>query len=113
MDFKKSKASRTTQTREFKDIEQGSENIYQSIMAVAKRSNDISQVIREELLSKIDEFKTNNENLEEIFENNEQIEVSKFYESLPKPVLIALDEMLKGKLKVEFKEEEEQETEKE
>lgn len=100
MDFKKSKAPRTTQTRDFKSIEQGSGNIYESIMAIANRSNEISETIKEELLGKIEEFKTNNENLEEIFENNEQIEVSKFYESLPKPVLIALDEMVNSKLDV-------------
>lgn len=108
MDFKKSKAPRTTQTKDFRTIEQGSGNIYESIMAVAARANHISQEMRDELLKKIEEFKTHNENLEEVFENNEQIEVSKFYESLPKPVLIALDEMVNGELEVEKQETQEE-----
>ncbi len=104
MDFKKSSAPRSTQTRDFRDLEQETGNIYSSIVAIADRSKQISETMREELLKKIDEFKTNNENLEEVFENNEQIEVSKFYESLPKTVLMALEEMTNGELEVLIRE---------
>ena len=100
MDFKKSTAARTTQTRDFRDLEMQTDNIYESIVAAAERSKQISGDMKEELLRKIDEFKTNNESLEEIFENNEQIEVSKYYERLPKAVLIALDEMTEDQLEI-------------
>ena len=68
------------------EIEKGVDNIYEAISIISKRSTQINIDIRKELLEKLDEFATHNDSLEEIFENKEQIEVSKFYESLPKPI---------------------------
>jgi DNA-directed RNA polymerase subunit K/omega len=98
MDYKRSEAPRTTVTRDFKKLDGETGNIYKSVIVIAKRSNQINQDIKEELLSKLDEFATKNDSLEEVFENNEQIDVSRFYESLPKPTLIATDEMEKGEI---------------
>jgi len=98
MDYKKSTAPTTTITREIKNIEQPIGNIYETIMIVAKRSNQISVEIKQELSKKLEEFATFTDNLEEIHENREQIEISRFYERLPKPVSIALDEFTENKL---------------
>ena len=73
-------------------------NIYEAISIIAKRSNQINIEIKKELHDKLDEFATHNDNLEEIFENKEQIEVSRFYERLPKPYAIAIQEWLEGKV---------------
>ena len=81
-------------------------NIYEAIIALEKRSNQIGVEIKEELLSKLDEFATHNDNLDEIFENKEQIEVSKFYEKLPKPTLIAIKELLDDQLFIKNQNEE-------
>ena len=69
-------------------------NIYETVMLLAKRANQISSELKEELNQKLQEFASYTDNLEEIFENREQIEISKFYERLPKPVLIATREFL-------------------
>ncbi|MFQ5334674.1 MAG: DNA-directed RNA polymerase subunit omega, partial [Flavobacteriales bacterium] len=69
-------------------------NIYETVAILTKRANQISLEMREELLAKLAEFATVSDNLEEIFENREQIEVSRFYERLPKPTLIAIKELL-------------------
>ncbi len=98
MDYKKSKAARTTITRDIPVIQKRIGNVYETIAVLAKRSNQISAEIREELIQKLNEFATNNDSLEEIFENREQIEISKFYERLPKPVLIAIDEWLEDRI---------------
>ena len=95
-DHKKSNASQSTITRDKIDIANRTGNIYESISIMTKRSNQISMEMREELLAKLEEFATTNDNLEEIFENKEQIEVSKFYERLPKPTLIAIQEFLEN-----------------
>lgn len=95
MDYKKTKAARTTETQNMKDvIAKVNGNIYETIVILAKRSTQIGVEMKEELLAKLDEFATHQDNLEEIFENREQIEVSKFYERLPKPHLIALKELM-------------------
>ncbi|AFU67589.1 hypothetical protein P700755_000568 [Psychroflexus torquis ATCC 700755] len=73
-------------------------NIYESISIVSKRSNQINVEMKKELLEKLDEFATYNENLDEVFENKEQIEVSKYYERLPKPHSIAMEEWLDDKI---------------
>jgi DNA-directed RNA polymerase subunit K/omega len=98
MDYKKTKAAKTTTTNNNKTFEGKVGNIYEAIVALEKRSNQISQELKEELLAKLDEFATHNDNLDEIFENKEQIEVSKFYEKLPKPTLIAIRELLDDEL---------------
>ena len=94
MDYKKTNASRSTITRSIKDLDTNVGNIYETLAILEKRANQIGVEIKEELVAKLQEFATHTDSLEEVFENNEQIEVSKFYESLPKPTLIAIQEML-------------------
>ena len=96
MDYKKTNAPTTTITRDLSDIDESTGNIYQSIVIVAKRSNQIGAELKTELNSKLEEFASYSDNLEEVFENREQIEISKFYERLPKPTLIAMEEFLAG-----------------
>ena len=79
-------------------VDQTTQNIYEAISIVSKRANQINIEIKKELLEKLDEFATFNDSLEEIFENKEQIEVSKFYERLPKPHALAMQEWLEGKI---------------
>ena len=106
MDYKKTDASKTTVTNDNSLLENKVGNIYEAIVALEKRSNQIGLEIKEELLSKLDEFATHNDNLDEIFENKEQIEVSKFYEKLPKPTLIAIKELLDDQLFIKSQNEE-------
>lgn len=91
-DFKKSKAPSTTVTRDLNVLEGKTGNIYEAVMICTKRANQISIEIKEELNRKLEEFANYTDNLEEVFENREQIEISKFYERLPKHTLIALEE---------------------
>lgn len=100
INYKNTNAERTTVTRDLESIASESGNIYESLIAISKRSNQISSEMREELTSKLAEFASSTDNLEEIFENREQIEISKFYESLPKPVAIAIQEYIEGKVYV-------------
>ncbi|HKG08464.1 MAG TPA: DNA-directed RNA polymerase subunit omega [Pedobacter sp.] len=88
----------TTVTRNVNDLDQKTENIYESLVIISKRANQISNNMKEELHGKLAEFASSNDNLEEIFENREQIEISKHYERLPKPSLIAIDEFLNDKI---------------
>lgn len=92
MDYKKTTAATSTISRNINDLAEKTENIYETVAIVAKRANQISVEIKEELSNKLNEFASFTDNLEEIFENREQIEISKFYEKLPKPALIALEE---------------------
>ncbi len=96
MDYKKSNAPATTITRNLSEVDESTGNIYESIVVVAKRANQIGAELKTELNSKLEEFASYSDNLEEVFENREQIEISKFYERLPKPTLIALEEYLEG-----------------
>jgi len=98
MDYKKNINDATTITRDLKDIEAETGNIYKSLAVISKRANQISIEIKDELTSKLSEFSSNSDNLEEVFENREQIEVSKHYEKMPKPVLIAIQEYMDGDL---------------
>ncbi|HLW50183.1 MAG TPA: DNA-directed RNA polymerase subunit omega [Sphingobacteriaceae bacterium] len=88
----------TTVTRDLREIDDKTGNIYESIVVVSKRANQIAADVKEELNGKLAEFATTNDNLEEVFENREQIEISKHYERLPKPTLIALEEFLNDKI---------------
>ena len=97
VNFKSNNAARTTVTRNTVDFEKNTENIYESIVAMSKRSNQISVELKEELIGKLQEFASTTDNLEEIFENREQIEISKYYERLPKPVLLATQEYIEDK----------------
>jgi DNA-directed RNA polymerase subunit K/omega len=94
MNLKNSNAARTTITRDLKDLEENTGNIYESILIMSKRANQISVQMKEELASKLQEFSSAQDNLEEVFENREQIEVSRFYERLPKAHAMAVEEML-------------------
>ena len=91
-------ASTTTITRNAVEFENETGNFYESLAIIAKRANHISQDVREELHTKLSEFGGAADTLDEVFENREQIEISKFYERLPKPTLIALQEFLDGKI---------------
>ena len=93
MDYKKSKAASTTITRNIDRLDKDTSNIYEAVMIVAKRANQISVEIKHELNRKLEEFASYTDNLEEVFENPEQIEISKFFERLPKPSLISLQEL--------------------
>src|SRR5215475_10601288 len=88
----------TTVTRDVRSLDKDTENIYESIVIISKRANQISASLKEELNAKLSEFASSNDNLEEIFENREQIEISKHYEKLPKPSLVAVQEFLEGKV---------------
>jgi DNA-directed RNA polymerase subunit K/omega len=97
-DIKNSEAPITTTTIDKNLIDEPTNNIYEAISIVSKRAIQINGDIKKELLEKLDEFATFNDSLEEIFENKEQIEVSKFYEKLPKPHAIAIQEWLENKI---------------
>ena len=98
MDYRKSAAPVTTVTRNLDLMTQGTVNIYETVVIVSRRSNQISVEVKQELNKKLEEFASYSDNLEEVFENREQIEISKFYEKLPKPTLIALQELEDGKI---------------
>lgn len=98
MDFKKTNAELTTVTRDIRRFDEQTGNIYESVAIMSKRANQISSEMKEELSAKLQEFTSHSDNLEEIFENREQIEISKFYEKLPKPTLIAVQEFLEEKV---------------
>jgi DNA-directed RNA polymerase subunit K/omega len=98
MDYRKSVAPVTTVTRNLDLMTQGDGNIYETVIVVARRANQISVEMKQELNKKLEEFASYSDNLEEVFENREQIEISKFYEKLPKPTLIALQELEEGKI---------------
>lgn len=98
VDFKKTNAESTTVTRDVRKLDVETGNIYESVAIIAKRANQISVELREELTGKLNEFATHSDNLEEVFENREQIEISKFYERLPKPVSIAMQEFAENKI---------------
>ena len=98
MDYKKIKADTTTVTRNLKDFEREDCNVYESVVIISKRANQISSEMKEELNSKLEEFSSSTDNLEEIFENREQIEISRYYEHLPKPSSIAIREFSDGKI---------------
>ena len=93
--YRESKAALTSKTYDKNEMEGNVENIYEALSIIAKRSTQINLDIKKELHEKLEEFATHNDSLEEIFENKEQIEVSRFYERLPKPHAMAIEEWLK------------------
>ncbi|MDN3583822.1 DNA-directed RNA polymerase subunit omega [Mucilaginibacter flavus] len=88
----------STVTRDLRELDVNTNNIYESLVIMSKRANQISNNIKEELHQKLSEFASSNDNLEEVFENREQIEISKYYEKLPKPSLVAVQEFLEDKV---------------
>ncbi len=98
MDYKKINAPRTTRTMNNNELDNPTNNIYEAIAIMSKRAEQIGEEIKIELHDKLDEFATHTESLEEIFENKEQIEVSRFYEALPKPHAMAVQEWKEGNI---------------
>jgi len=98
MDFKRIKTDTVAVTRNINKLMEPTENMYETVAILSKRANQIALEIKEELNSKISEFAIPNDNLEEVFENREQIEIAKYYEHLPKPTLIAVQEFLNGQI---------------
>ncbi|WP_104736160.1 MULTISPECIES: DNA-directed RNA polymerase subunit omega [Hanstruepera] len=98
MDLKKINAPVNTTTYNRNKVDEPTENIYEAISIISRRAEQINSEIKKELIEKLEEFATYNDSLEEIFENKEQIEVSKFYEKLPKPHALAVQEWLDGKI---------------
>ncbi len=98
MEYKKVKSETTTTTRDLRAFDKATENLYQSVVIISKRANQIGQEMKEELNSKLEEFASSTDNLEEVFENREQIEIAKYYEQLPKPSLLAINSFLTDKI---------------
>ena len=98
MDYKKSKAPVNTITRDVVELWAETDNIYESVAIIAKRANQISVEIKQDLSKKLAEFASYSDSLEEVFENREQIEISRYYEKLPKPTLLATQEFLEGNI---------------
>ena len=98
MDYKKTNAANNTVVRDLEKLWAETGNIYESIAIMGKRANQISVDIKNDLSKKLAEFASYNDNLEEVFENREQIEISRYYEKLPKPTLMAIQEFIEGKI---------------
>ncbi|PHS53735.1 MAG: hypothetical protein COB01_03140 [Lutibacter sp.] len=98
MDHKNSTAATSTVTYDKNQIEAPTENIYEAITIIAKRAEQISTDLKSELVEKLEEFATYSDSLDEVFENKEQIEVSKFYERLPKSTAIAVQEWIENRI---------------
>ncbi len=98
MEYRKSNAPVNTITWDTDELSEPVGNLYESIMIIAKRSNQIGADMKEKLNRKLQEFASYTDNLEEVFENREQIEISRFYERLPKPAALATTEFLEGKV---------------
>ncbi len=98
MDYKKSNAPLNTVTRDMIELSQDTGNVYETVCIIAKRANQISGEMKHDLEKKLQEFATLSDNLEEVSENREQIEISRYYEKLPKPTLIATQEYVDHKI---------------
>jgi DNA-directed RNA polymerase subunit K/omega len=99
MSLKKSELSGINPSAETRDIDAiiaRTGNLYESLAVIAKRANQINAQVKEELHNKLTEFASSSDNLEEVFENREQIEISRYYEKLPNPCIIATEEFLRG-----------------
>ena len=98
MDYRKSNAPTNTITRDMMRLSEDTGNVYETVVVIDKRANQISVEMKQDLEKKLQEFASYNDNLEETFENREQIEISRYYEKLPKPTLIAAQEYEDGKV---------------
>lgn len=98
MDYKKTNAPTNTVTRNLMELCEDTGNIYETVAIIGKRANQIGVEMKNDLSKKLQEFASYNDNLEEVFENREQIEISRYYEKLPKPTLIAAQEYIEGKV---------------
>ena len=98
MKFKNTGAAKTTMTRNVDEFSDKLDNIFQAVSVMAKRSSQVNEKMKDELMEKLKEFEISQDQLDEVFENKEQIAVSKFYEGLPKPWAIAIQELLKDEI---------------
>jgi len=98
MDYKKSKAPTNTVTRNIMSLCEETGNIYETVAIIAKRANQIAAEIKQDLSKKLAEFASYNDTLEEVFENREQIEISRYYEKLAKPTLMATQEFIENRV---------------
>ena len=98
MDYKKTNAPTNTITRNLMELCEDTGNIYDTVAIIGKRAIQIGVEMKNDLSKKLQEFASYNDNLEEVFENREQIEISRYYEKLPKPTLIATQEYIEGKV---------------
>lgn len=98
MEIKKSSIPNNTVTRKLTDIDAQTGNVYESLVVISRRANQISADLKQELTRKLADFSSTNDTLEETFENREQIEISRYYERMPKPAITATEEFLEGKV---------------
>jgi DNA-directed RNA polymerase subunit K/omega len=98
MDYKKTNAPTNTITRNMMELCEDTGNVYETVAIIGKRSNQIAAEMKSDLSKKLQEFASYSDNLEEVFENREQIEISRYYEKLPKPTLIATQEYMEEKV---------------
>jgi DNA-directed RNA polymerase subunit K/omega len=111
MDYKRTKAPVTTVTQDINRLDEVTGNIYETVVICSRRANQIAMDLKQELNKKLEEFAYFTDNLEEVMENKEQIEISRFYERLPKPTSIALEEFKEGKIYYRFADEAEEQPE--
>lgn len=98
MDYKRTNAPQNTETRDIMKLAEPVGNVYEMVRIISKRANQLSVEMKQDLDTKLQEFASYTDNLEEVFENHEQIEISRFYEKLPKPALIALQDWKEGEI---------------
>jgi DNA-directed RNA polymerase subunit K/omega len=98
MDYKKTNAPDNTITRDMMSLSEEIGNVYETVHIIGKRANEISVELKQELSKKLQEFSSSNDSLEEVFENREQIEISRFFERMPKSTLIATQEYLEEEI---------------
>lgn len=98
MDYRKTNAPTTTVTRDLMELCEDTGNIYETVAIIGKRANQIGVEIKNDLSKKLQEFASYNDSMDEVSENREQIEISRYYEKLPKPTLIATQEYIEGKV---------------
>ena len=98
MDYRRTNASSTSETRDVMKMAEQNGNVYEMVRIISKRANQLSIEMKTDLDNKLEEFASYSDNLEEIFENHEQIEISRCYEKLPKPALIAMQEWIEGNI---------------
>lgn len=98
LDYKKSKAPKTTITRDMNELTSKVGNVYEAVAIISKRANQISSTLKKELDGKLQDFSIDRGDIEETFENREQIEISRSYEVLPKPTLIATQELIDNQI---------------
>ncbi|MCI7337754.1 MAG: DNA-directed RNA polymerase subunit omega [Paludibacteraceae bacterium] len=98
MDYKKMKAPTNTVTRDMNQLSDSVGNVYEMVRIIAKRSNQIATEMKRDLDKKLQDFSSSSDTMEEVFENHEQIEISRFYEKMPKPTLEAIQEFEEGKI---------------